>query len=451
MDLLFRIEPVQSEALLDTDSAHRDASFTNLSADNHFTFSPLGGLIGRSTECDWVLADPDLRLSGKHAAISFEHHQYQITDLSTNGLFVNDQLEPLGKGNTHAINTGDRFVMGPFCMVASVANAVNTPDIDLTEMLTDEEGIQPLMPDDSATDEISLVEHEHLISANGTSFDDLLEFPTPKQEEPVPLEVTDQANVRREPAEPVSSHTIESVALPPCNNPPTVSAKRTLHHTAEPSDRGDKHLPLFQFLRGAGLDDELLLHPELNELMFNFGALLKRYTGEIMKLMGERSRYKNQCRLDMTLVAAEHNNPLKYCVNEVQALREMIISPQRENLSGGQAIESAMEDIRDHFSRVEKGYQGTLSSLIDFIGMTDGKTASSAITPHKKQPTQTLSNMPWHYRKRLKQLQQKTAMLKDPGYYSDEFFSPRFAYFYQNPERANQYLDSATPKTENPR
>lgn len=190
------------------------------------------------------------------------------------------------------------------------------------------------------------------------------------------------------------------------------------------------------------------MHSDLNELMFNFGALLKRYTGELMKLMGERSRYKNQCRLDMTLVAAEHNNPLKYCVNEVQALREMIISPQPENLSGGHAIESAMEDIRDHFSRVEKGYQGTLSSLIDFMSMTNGQAEPSKISPNKSQPEQRLFNKPWHHRKRLKQLQQKSALLKDPGYYSDEFFSPRFAYFYQNPERAGHHLDSAKPELE---
>lgn len=456
MDLLFRIEPIQSE-----DTSQQDAS---LSHDNSFTFSPLGGLIGRSTECDWVLTDPDRRLSGKHAAVSFENHRYQITDLSTNGLFVNNHREPLGKGKTYTIETGDRFSMGPFCIVArvvnkaSIVNKANASDIDLTEMLANDEHIQRSVEGASATDDISFVEHEHLISSNGTSLDDLLEFPTPFQER-----LDEEVSPRQENSSPrVNDPSVNTSRLTPLSPPvratqnsqvtqtsmPKERTEKMCSNTASRPDSNDEDIALLQFMRGAGLDESLLSHSDLNELMFNFGALLKRYTGELMKLMGERSSYKNQCRLDMTLVAPEHNNPLKYCVNEVQALREIIISPQRENLSGGHAIESAMEDIRDHFSRVEKGYQGTLSSLIDFMSMTGGKVDYCNMSPNKTQPAQRLSNKPWHYRKRLKQLQQKTALLKDPGYYADEFFSPRFAYFYQNPERAGHHLDSTKSEAE---
>lgn len=444
MDLLFQIEPIQSE-----DTSQQDAS---LSHDNSFTFSPLGGLIGRSSECDWVLTDPERRLSGKHAAISFENHRYQITDLSTNGLFVNHHREPLGKGKTYAIETGDRFSMGPFCIVASVAKTMNTSDIDLTEMLTNDENISRSVEAVSAIDEISFVEHEHLISSNETTLDDILELPVPSQKQ---LDQDDslqnENGLPRADGHPVNARSAKPKSIDSQATQTSQLKGRTenMRPNNEPrTDLNDRNLALVEFLRGAGLDEELLMHSDLNELMFNFGALLKRYTGELMKLMGERSRYKNQCRLDMTLVAAEHNNPLKYCVNEVQALREMIISPQPENLSGGHAIESAMEDIRDHFSRVEKGYQGTLSSLIDFMSMTNGQAEPSKISPNKSQPEQRLFNKPWHHRKRLKQLQQKSALLKDPGYYSDEFFSPRFAYFYQNPERAGHHLDSAKPELE---
>lgn len=456
MDLLFRIEPIQSEG-----TSPQDSSLSNLSPDNRFSFSPLGGLIGRSSECDWVLTDPDRRLSGKHAAISFENNRYQITDLSTNGLFVNNHSKPLGKGSTHAIESGDRFLMGPFCIVASIANAVTRSDVDLTEMLTDAD-IQPSIESAPVTDEISFVEHEHLISSSETTLDDILDFPAPIQEQRneadalPPMPESRQSNPSTQAIQTAQTKPVEQTNNPTQAAPISTAENRSERpekirpntNTALTSNYDNDQTALLQFLRGAGLDEDLLTHPDINKLMFNFGALLKRYTGELMKLMGERSSYKNQCRLDMTLVAPEHNNPLKYCVNEVQALREIIISPQRENLSGGEAIESAMEDIRDHFSRVEKGYQGTLSSLIDFLSMTNGKADSSTITPNKKQPTQNLSNKPWHYRKRIKQLQQKTEQLKDPGYYSDEFFSPRFAYFYQNPERAGLHLNSAKAEAE---
>ncbi len=430
MDLLFRIEPIQSEDTSRTDSPSQDASNQNLPLDKRFIFSPLGGLIGRSPECDWVLTDPDRRLSGKHAAISYENHQYCITDLSTNGLFVNEHREPLGKGSSYSIESGDRFTMGPFCIVARLSDSSNMPD--------ENDGIKSSTVEISAPSEASLAEHEHLIGTNEMSLDDILEFPAPLQDEHDATLLSESTN--RIPKEVCYRDNAPDVVPPP-------NIETTFSSNALPSVGDNENLALLQFLRGAGVNEDLLLHSDISELMFNFGALLKCYTGEIMKLMGERSRYKNQCRLDMTLVAAEHNNPLKYCVNEAQALREIIISPQPENLSGGRAVESAMDDIRDHFSRVEKGYQGTLSSLINFLGMTNGKDEHSGVTPDNIQPT-PLSNRPWHYRRRLKQLQQKTAMLKESKYYSDEFFSPRFAYFYQNPDRVCHHPDTEMSEAE---
>lgn len=78
------------------------------------TFTEQGGTIGRSNENTWVLHDPERFLSSRHCQISFENGQYYITDLSTNGTFLNGAAEPLGKGNKQPMNDGDRFVMGDY-------------------------------------------------------------------------------------------------------------------------------------------------------------------------------------------------------------------------------------------------------------------------------------------------------------------------------------------------
>jgi predicted component of type VI protein secretion system len=53
-------------------------------------------LIGRNPEC--VICINDKRLSGKHCTLSRQGDKYTLTDLSTNGTFLNDKK--VGKGVT---------------------------------------------------------------------------------------------------------------------------------------------------------------------------------------------------------------------------------------------------------------------------------------------------------------------------------------------------------------
>ncbi len=92
-------------------------------AESTKTFDEQGGTIGRANSSSWVLADPECFLSGRHSQISCENGQYFITDLSTNGTFVNGSSEPLGKGNKVPINDGDVFDLGDYKFKVSVWGA----------------------------------------------------------------------------------------------------------------------------------------------------------------------------------------------------------------------------------------------------------------------------------------------------------------------------------------
>ena len=84
------------------------------------TFALQGGTIGRSSDNDWILEDPERFISSQHSEITFENGQYYITDLSTNGTFSNGAPEPIGKGNTIQLNDGDQFSLGDYEFLASV-------------------------------------------------------------------------------------------------------------------------------------------------------------------------------------------------------------------------------------------------------------------------------------------------------------------------------------------
>lgn len=78
------------------------------------TFDIQGGTIGRGKDNTWVLEDPERYLSSLHCQISNENGQFFITDLSTNGTFLNGAPDPMGKGNKLPLNDGDKFALGDY-------------------------------------------------------------------------------------------------------------------------------------------------------------------------------------------------------------------------------------------------------------------------------------------------------------------------------------------------
>ena len=81
-----------------------------------------GGSIGRSADNDWVLPDPLRYVSAHHARVEYRDGQYFLEDLSTNGVFVNDDERPIAKAHPmgHLLKTGDIVRMGDYHIVASV-------------------------------------------------------------------------------------------------------------------------------------------------------------------------------------------------------------------------------------------------------------------------------------------------------------------------------------------
>ncbi len=73
-----------------------------------------GGTIGRSLQNDWILPDPDRYISGRHATIDYKGGMYYLADTSSNGVYMNGEVEPIGKGNPRRLFDGDRMRMGDF-------------------------------------------------------------------------------------------------------------------------------------------------------------------------------------------------------------------------------------------------------------------------------------------------------------------------------------------------
>ncbi len=70
--------------------------------------------IGRGPDNDWVLPDPDRHLSKRHCVLAYRSGQWQLTDLSSNGTFLNRDTKPLGSGASRPIRDGDRLRLGAY-------------------------------------------------------------------------------------------------------------------------------------------------------------------------------------------------------------------------------------------------------------------------------------------------------------------------------------------------
>jgi type VI secretion system protein len=70
--------------------------------------------LGRGPGNDWVLPDPERQLSKTHCMITAEGSRFTLTDLSTNGVFMNGSNEPTRRDGRVLLTDGDRFRLGDY-------------------------------------------------------------------------------------------------------------------------------------------------------------------------------------------------------------------------------------------------------------------------------------------------------------------------------------------------
>ena len=70
--------------------------------------------IGRGRDNDWILPDPDRHISKNHCRIDGDSDGYTLIDSSTNGVFLNQNHGPVGRGNGAPLSDGDTFRLGTY-------------------------------------------------------------------------------------------------------------------------------------------------------------------------------------------------------------------------------------------------------------------------------------------------------------------------------------------------
>jgi len=90
-------------------------------------FGVHGGTVGRSTDNDWILPDPERYLSGKHARVDFRAGTYVLVDTSSNGTYLNGAQVPLGKYHDYQLKDGDYVRLGEYELLVSIDKTNDFP------------------------------------------------------------------------------------------------------------------------------------------------------------------------------------------------------------------------------------------------------------------------------------------------------------------------------------
>src|ERR1700688_3082056 len=90
-------------------------------------FGVHGGTIGRATDNEWILPDPERYLSGKHARVDFRAGTYVLVDTSSNGTYVNGAQVPLGKYHDYLLKDGDYIRLGEYELLVSIDKSNDFP------------------------------------------------------------------------------------------------------------------------------------------------------------------------------------------------------------------------------------------------------------------------------------------------------------------------------------
>jgi type VI secretion system protein len=335
-------------------------------------FSVEGGTIGRSADNDWVLPDPQRYVSAHHARVQFREGNFYLQDVSTNGVYVNDDMEPLAKRGSsgHRLENGDVLRMGDYHILAALegpnqakpaaAAAVPTSihalrtlgraaERDIGAKLNVEELLVPVIEMDSVLPALP-------VSAYGQTVDSgrvqALAQAQHDSSAAVPAAPEGATAGEAAPIGPALARLAEAVSREPKNS----GGFRALE---------DVHTGLDAFCRGAGIAQELLPAEAQGRLLHLAGRLFREALVGFKELDRTRAETRNRYRIESPPPEQDDPRPsLGDSVVEDLAV-ELFVRHEGRRLDSVQWLRDAVAAARLHESAVAQAMRAAFVEFLD--------------------------------------------------------------------------------------
>ena len=287
-------------------------------------FGVHGGTIGRGTDNEWILPDPERYLSGKHARVDFRAGAYILVDTSSNGTYVNGAQVPLGKYHDYALKDGDYVRLGEYELLVSIDQTNDFPPEESAIVAYDGQSPSSAVKKSTANDLGADLDLSQLLEPSGLSIADSgarprdlygQSLPPSHTPEPAdggvtpwhmmtrPLKVdTPKVDAQRASDAPRASSVIENSPSPHLSR----SQSLALYE-------GDFDIGLAAFCRGAGIEPRSVSPEARGAALQLAGQLLREAVLGLMDLNQGRNEFRNKFRIPAPPSRSEERRVGKEC------------------------------------------------------------------------------------------------------------------------------------------
>nr|WP_127880342.1 type VI secretion system-associated FHA domain protein TagH [Pseudomonas carnis] len=343
--------------------------------------------IGRSSDNDWVLPDPERLVSSQHCVIQYKDGRYHLTDNSTNGVELVKAGIRMRRGNSEPLQDGELIRIGDYEIQARID--FNVQAIDSQPFAGDSpnsfEALMGAVASQPAP--TPMIAPQFQGASAMETLPDLFDFlsptavPPPTVADHVPSEQHDfrppapvavpapekplvQGSVIPEdwdlfsdaPAPVVNAAPAPAPILPP---PPVVEPVALPVANAEPPP------DLLQaFLRGAGLDQLRLDKADACAQMESIGRSYRLMVEGLIDVLRARASLKGEFRMQQTMIRPAENNPLKFAPNADEALLLLLRHGNQAFMAPDLAVRDSFDDLRAHQLAVMAGVEAAIKHLL---------------------------------------------------------------------------------------
>jgi type VI secretion system FHA domain protein len=332
-------------------------------------FGVHGGTLGRSTDNEWILPDPERYLSGKHARVDFRAGTYILVDTSSNGTYVNGAQVPLGKYHDYVLKEGDYIRLGEYELLVSIDKGNDFPPDDSAIVAYDGQSPSSAVKKSTANDlgedlDLSqLLEHSDLLASDsGVRPRDAYGQALPGRAEP-----TLQPSL--EPEADAAGTPWHMMTRPLKVEGPKADRPAPLPRPANPVlYDGDFDVGLTAFCRGAGIDPAAITTEARGAALALAGQLLRESVLGLMDLNQSRNEFRNRFRISAPANDGPES-PLNFSKGVDEALVRLLTTLSTRNGS----VETVRQNFRELKAQNTATLTATRAAFEEFLGRVDPK------------------------------------------------------------------------------
>jgi type VI secretion system protein len=325
-------------------------------------FGVHGGTIGRATDNEWILPDPERYLSGKHARVDFRAGAYVLVDTSSNGTYVNGAQVPLGKYHDYTLKDGDYVRLGEYELLVSIDQSNDFPPEESAIIAYDGRSPSSAAKKSTANDLGADLDLSELLEPSNLSAADSGVRPRDAYGQSLPP-VDHSAGSAEAAGTPWHMMTrplkVETPAQAPAQTAPRENAPSTPSSSLGRSQslslfEGDFDIGLASFCRGAGIDPKSVTPEARGAALQLAGQLLREAVLGLMDLNQGSNEFRNKFRIAPRSAEASES-PLNLSRGVDEALVRLLTTVSTRA--------GSVEAIRENFRELKAQNAASLNAM----------------------------------------------------------------------------------------